>query len=185
MIYENDSVRIRPLTVGDTHCLEYLRWMDDPLVTKYNSHGLFPLNDDELAEFRQHLNQSHNMIVWAIEAKTSEQNVFQHIGNVALQRIDWINRSAELAIVIGETAYWGKGYGTAACRMAVQHGFLCLNLHRIWTGTAETNMGMRAIARNLGFRQEGIFRDAVFLDGAYIDVVEFGLVKGKDGAASW
>jgi len=182
MIYETSTMRLRPLTVSDTHQQEYLMWMQDPQVTKYNSHGLFPMSEDELNEFRAELNQSRSSIVWAIEAKvqsTDEKLSYHHIGNVALQRIDWINRSAELAIVIGEVPYWGHGFGSAACSFCVYHAFSILNLNRVWTGTAEFNAGMRGIAQKLGMTEEGVFRQAVFLGGRYVDVYEYGLLRSN------
>jgi len=169
MIYTEKEVTIRPLKKGDLTG-NYLTWMDDPIVTKYNSHGLFPQSEKELEEFKQSLD-SKNKIVWAI--------LFDrlHIGNVSIQSINTINRSGELAIVIGKPCHYKKGIGTIACKLAVAHAFQKLNLHRVFTGTASTNIGMRKVAKKLGMINEGVFQQAVFLDGKYIDVYEFAILE--------
>ena len=169
MIYTEKKVTIRPLKKKDLTG-NYLNWMNDPIVTKYNSHGLFPQSEKELGDFAQSLD-SKNQIVWAILFKES------HIGNVSIQSINTINRSGELAIIIGEPRCHKNGIGTIACKLAVSHAFQKLNLHRIFTGTAATNLGMRKVAKKMGMTNEGVFIEATFLDGKYVDIYEYGITE--------
>ena len=103
----------------------------------------------------------------------------RHIGNISLQSIDPISRSAEFAIVMGDKATWGKGYGEEAGALIVAHGFRALNLHRIYCGTFESNQGMRKLAERLGMREEGRRRDAAFKDGEFVDVIEYGVLDRR------
>jgi RimJ/RimL family protein N-acetyltransferase len=82
-----------------------------------------------------------------------------------------------MAIVIGEKDFWGAGYATEALTALYDHGFNRMNLHRIFTGTASTNKGMQCVAQKLGMKQEGVFREAVFLSGTYVDVLEYGILS--------
>jgi len=168
---------------------QYRQWFHDPDVTKYNSHGLFPYTKEQMAKFLAQLESSDNL-VWAVMAKPEEKGrrfakyekhgLYYldglHIGNITLQQINWIYRSAEFACVFGKKNYWGKGYGTEAAKMIFNHGFKRLNLHRIWTGTASTNIGMQKIAGKLGMKKEGVFKEAMFLNGEWIDIVEYGIL---------
>ena len=43
-----------------------------------------------------------------------ERETLKHIGNISLQKIDLIFRTAEFAIIIGERNIWKKGYGKEA-----------------------------------------------------------------------
>jgi hypothetical protein len=61
-------------------------------------------------------------------------------------------------------------------RLNFHHVFGALNLHRIGCGTVAANVGMCRIAERLGMTQEGVRRQAVWTDGAYHDVIEFGLL---------
>jgi len=108
----------------------------------------------------------------------------RHVGNIALQEINWVNRSAEFAILIGDRTAWGNGYGRDAARLLLDHGFNALNLHRVHCGTFEDNETMQRLALYLGMREEGRRREAAFKDGRYVDILEFG-VLGNEYAAHW
>lgn len=172
MIYENENIIIRPFTKEDITA-RYRSWFNDPETTKYNSHGLFPYTPEQAEAFIKDLEGSTTRIIWAIiNRKTGA-----HIGNISLQSINLHNRSAELAIVIGEAEGRGKGYGFQACELAIHHGFDKLGLNRIWTGTAITNIPMRRVCEKLGMQPEGCFREGMFLRGEYIDVIAYGLLR--------
>ena len=156
--------------------VNYRKWFYDPDVTKYNSHGLFPYTTEAMEAYIAKLRSSEtkDIIVWAMIANCKyEEDIF--IGNMSLQRIDWINRSAEMAIVIGEKEYWNKGYAKEALTALYNHGFNHLGLHRIWAGTAEKNLGMRKVFEKLGMVHEGTFKEATFIDGSFMNIVEYGI----------
>ena len=79
---------------------------------------------------------------------------------------------------MGEPDYWGKGYGYKASKKIIEHGFGKLNLHRCWTGTASTNIGMQKLAVKLGFNAEGVFEDGMFLNGSYENIFVYGMING-------
>jgi ribosomal-protein-alanine N-acetyltransferase len=63
-----------------------------------------------------------------------------------------------------------------ACKAIIRHAFAALNLHRVSFGTFENNLGMRGIAKKLGFEEEGILKQAVFKNGRYVDIILYGLL---------
>lgn len=164
---------------------EYQKWFYDSEVTKYNSHGLFPYGKEKFESYLDMCESGKEDIVWGIviEQRWTPDGInfydYAHIGNISLQRINWVNRSAEFAIVIGEKEFWGQGIGYEALQKLLYHGFERLNLHRIWTGTAESNEGMRKLAHKLGMKQEGMFYDAVFLNGKYTHIFPFSILEDE------
>lgn len=156
----------------------YKFWFNNPEVTKYNNHGLFPYNPlDDAKEFLKDTSR----IIWSIILSNREKvspdiGAYKHIGNVSLQKINLINRSAEIACIIGEPDWWGKGAMTWACNEIIKHGFLKLGLNRIWSGTAITNIGMNRVFEKLGFIKEGTFRNGMYLDHGFVDVNAYGLL---------
>jgi RimJ/RimL family protein N-acetyltransferase len=84
-----------------------------------------------------------------------------------------------VAIYIGETSAWGKGVATDAIDLMCQHGFNRLGLHRIWSGTAETNTGMNRVFDKVGFQREGVFRDGMFLNGRFVNIICWSLLEGE------
>ena len=62
--------------------------------------------------------------------------------------IDWINRSAQVGIVIGSKPHWGKGYGTDAMRIVLRFAFEKMNLHRVWLNVYDFNVAASSRTRN-------------------------------------
>lgn len=83
---------------------------------------------------------------------------------------------------IGELGYWlderhqGKGIVTRACRALVEYGFETLGLNRVTLAAAVENRKSRAVAERLGFRQEGVRRDAEWLYDHYVDHAAYALL---------
>lgn len=167
-----ERILLRALTKADCDGA-YLKWFNDPEVCRYNGHHLFPYRREEAVAYVKKMRASSNDLVLAITEKSSSR----HIGNIALQNIDFVNRSAEFAILIGEKDCWGKGYSKEGGRLLLNHGFRSLNLHRIYCGTAQNNLPMRKLAAYLGMRQEGRRRKALFKGKRYLDILEYGVLQ--------
>lgn len=166
------KIYLRSLEVEDVQG-EYVSWLNDEEVCRYNSHHVFPYTRELAVDYIQKVNGSDKNLVLSIILKKGSE----HIGNISLQNISWLNRSAELAILIGNKTAWGKGLGMEACNLLVEHGFTQLGLNRIYLGTNVKNVGMRKIAEKLGMKKEGLRRNAVFCMGKFVDVVEYGLLR--------
>jgi RimJ/RimL family protein N-acetyltransferase len=168
------KVYLRALTESDSEG-SYPTWFNDADVCRWNSHHIFPYTPEDARAYIQQANSDHSRLVLAVVR--SKDDV--HIGNIALDRINYINRTAELTIVIGDRTCWGAGYGTEAARLICDHGFLALNLNRIACGTFEDNVGMRKLAECLGMAEEGRRRKAVYKLGRYVDIIEYGVLRSE------
>lgn len=170
------GIYLRPLMPADANG-PYPAWLNDAEVCSGNSHHRYPYSSTAAAKFIENTENARDRMILAI----IESNSGLHIGNIALQNIDSVNRSAEIAILIGHKASWGKGYGTVACRLLIGHAFDTLNLRRIYCGTFRTNHGMQKVALSVGMQLEGTRREAVYKDGQYIDVLEYGILRHESG----
>ena len=74
------------------------------------------------------------------------------IGLMNLKRIDRENSRCELAIVLSNHAYKGKGYGSEAVQLLVEYAFYGLNLDHINSDTMGSNIRMQRIMDRLGFQ---------------------------------
>jgi RimJ/RimL family protein N-acetyltransferase len=93
------------------------------------------------------------------------------VGVAYLLGIDWVTRSAEFSIQIGVESARGRGIGEAATRLTLQHAFDDLNLHRISLTVLASNARAKALYEKVGFRAEGLFREAAYKRGRYLDVI--------------
>jgi len=153
----------------------YPTWFNDAEVCRENSHHIFPYRFEDAHAYIQEANRGPHHLVLAIICNKDDI----HIGNIALDNINYINRTAELTIVIGDKSCWRKGYGKEAARLICDHGFLVLNLNRIACGTFDSNLAMRKLAEYLGMMEEGRRRQAVYKLGRYMDVIEYGVLKNE------
>jgi [ribosomal protein S5]-alanine N-acetyltransferase len=188
MIYVNNDNTLRLVPFDpDVHYTDtYKGWFYDPVVTQYNSHGLFPYTKAQQEAFMAAVQgNDQSRIVWAIEHSVvwapdePMKAEWSHIGNISLQSINMLNRSAEIAIVIGDTNTHRTGVGTFACSKVLDHAFIKLGLHRVWTGTLSINLGMCNVAKKIGMVEEGRFRQGVFRDGMFEDVVVYSILEDE------
>lgn len=77
-------------------------------------------------------------------------------------------------------AHAGRGVTTRALALLLDHAFGNLGLHRVEVAIQPTNAASLAIARRLGFEEEGLARRLVPIDGEWRDHVRFSLL-----AAEW
>jgi [ribosomal protein S5]-alanine N-acetyltransferase len=179
MFMKGKKVYLRGLDLSDL-AGNYRSWFNDPEVCKYNSHGYFPKSNEEMERYIREISVSSHDLVLAIVAQENDR----HIGNISLQNIDWISRSAEYAVILGDRDYWGKGVAKEASDLIIRHGFMELNIHRIYCGTAEDNLPMQKLAAYLGMEKEGVRKEALFKNGKYKDIYEYGIVRDKYLASS-
>lgn len=172
---KTERLGLRLLDFADNLGEGYSQWLNDPIVCQYNSHHRFPISRQGINDYISDMQDSRSNIVFAI----IELDSGKHIGNISLQCINNIDRTAEVAFIIGDTESWGKGYATEAGIAVCRHAFLELNLNRLYLGTTDNNVGMQRVADKLNFKQEGIRREAIYKNGLYHDIIEYGLLKNE------
>lgn len=97
-------------------------------------------------------------------------------GAVALHTINQRDRSTSVGYWLDDR-YEGRGIMTQACRAIVIEGFRRYGLHRIEIRCATGNAKSSAIARRLGFVEEGILREAEWLYDHWVDLHVFGMLE--------
>lgn len=101
------------------------------------------------------------------------------LGEVVLNDMDTINRSANIRIGIQGTQHRGKGYGTEALLLMLRYGFQKLNLHRIHLGVYAFNPRAIHVYEKIGFHREGVERDALFMDGKFHDLITMSILEDE------
>lgn len=102
-----------------------------------------------------------------------------HIGNINITSINWINRSGEFSIMIGDKNQWSKGLGTEATRMMLRYAFAELNLHRIFLTVRFDNTHAIELYSKVGFKQEGVLRESLYKNNKYIDMILMSILKDE------
>lgn len=151
----------------------WFNWFNDPDVTLYGSRGLKPVYIEDLEKFYNEVSESEHNVTFAIIKKENNE----HIGNISLQKIDWINRICELGIVMGEKKEWGKGYGTEATILTIKHGFDKLNLRKIYLCVISKHTAAVKLYKEVGFVIEGTFIKEVLRDNREYDYYRMAIFR--------
>jgi RimJ/RimL family protein N-acetyltransferase len=170
MKLEGKRIFLTPLSMKELEG-NYINWLNDKEVCKYNSHGDVEYNYENAVSYINKLSSDTSKVVYAVYSIDGDI----HIGNVSLQKIDERNHKAEVALLFGETSHWNKGYATEALQLLIEKAKK-MELHRLYFGTHAGNIAMQKIGKKLKFKKEGKLKDAQFKNGKYNDVFIYGLI---------
>lgn len=171
-------IQLRELQLQDVESI--MRWIRDPEVKNNFRFTQKPPSREQIVEFvsKKYLSESKpSELHWALFNKNDlEKN---YIGTVSLKKIDYQDQNAELAIVISDKEYRGKGYGQEALYLVCQYGFQMLNLHKIYLTCIAHNTGAIRSYEKFGFSQEGIHKEQIFQGGIFYDEIFMGILKSQ------
>lgn len=93
----------------------------------------------------------------------------EFVGQLTVGSIMWGSaRSGQVGYWIDE-AVAGKGITPTALAMAIDHCFFVVGLHRVEASIRPENVASRRVVEKLGFREEGLRRRYLHIDGAWRD----------------
>lgn len=164
------------MEAGDIDSL--ICWVNDAAVTLYLSQAVaYPASASDGIRWLEALSRSHTDRVFAIE--TLEGRL---VGTVGLHTIRWIDRKAELAVMIGERDCWNRGYGTWAVREMLRRGFEEMSLRRIYLRVASDHAAAIRVYRKCGFQSEGLLRKDRYVGRGYADTLMMSVLKEEFAA---
>jgi len=159
--------RLMLVAFADEHLTKrYVGWLNDPEVVRYSEQ-----------RHRRHTVESCRQFVgsfasgpshlWAIMEKAQGLG---HIGNIN-SAVDAPNRTADVAILIGEKKAWGRGLGAEAWTAAVDYLLGPGGMRKVTAGAMAGNEAMLKIMAKAGMTEEGRRRGQFLLDGRAVDAI--------------
>jgi RimJ/RimL family protein N-acetyltransferase len=103
----------------------------------------------------------------------------QVLGLVSLTNIDRMNQTALFHIMIGDSTHRDKGIGSYATNEILRHAFYDINLNRVELTVLESNNRAIALYEKLGFKKEGIKREAVYKNGKFVNMIFMAILKSE------
>lgn len=142
--------RIHLQDIGSLELDLYLSWISNPQVNRF-------------LEVRHENHNIESLGKWIVDqAKTKENLIFailiketgKPIGTIRISRINRMYGTCDLGLMIGNTEYWGKGYGLetieVACDLMKEIG-----IRKVHAGAYHSNTAsIKAFTKN-GFSAEG------------------------------
>ncbi|HUZ72614.1 MAG TPA: GNAT family protein [Stellaceae bacterium] len=105
------------------------------------------------------------------------------LGACGLCAIDWLNRTADFSIYIGQDGlYIDERFAPDAGRTLLRYGFEELGMHRIWCEIYDFDTAKRRLLAALGFTLDGRHREAHWGEGGWHDSLFFGILDREFAA---
>lgn len=170
------SVSLHGLTAA--HISEqspYFSWLDDLSLDTFTERSFFPNNIKRMQSYFDRSCENDDLILLGIFDNETDK----HIGNITFQEIDWINRRAFIAYMLGDKNYSGKGIITQAVLMMMFYGFQKLNFDRIYGGVSELHGASIRICQKVGLLEEGRMRKHILRNGEASDIIVVGSLRDE------
>jgi ribosomal-protein-serine acetyltransferase len=129
-------------------------------------------------DFRRYINNSKQRHASLVETGYVIMANNAMIGRIGLYNIDQHNRNASIGYWVDQQ-WQGKGVITNACRALIRYAFKNLALNRIEIRCGIGNYKSQAIPERLGFKKEGVIRQAEFVNNRFIDLYVYSLLKDE------
>lgn len=176
---KGSKIYLRAIELTDVN-ERYLSWVNDPEVTRGLVSGTYPSSMNSLRSYvEQVVNDPTKIMLAVCDTATN-----LHIGNVKLDQISPVARTAEFGIMIGDQAFWGQGIGLEVCNLMIAYAFNQLNLRKVSLSVFSNNPAAIRLYEKAGFTIEGRLKAHVFADNAYHDKLWMSIFKGDDPPSS-
>jgi len=153
---------------------EIYKWKNDFELCRLLNSRLTPVSLESTKEWLQRCMADRDQILLGI----FEAGKGQCIGIVRLMFIDWVSRTAEMGIYIGNRAYRGKGIGKEVVKAIVSYAFNDINLYKVWLHVLASNTVAISVYESCGFKVEGKLEKHCWMSGNYHDMWIMSIFKG-------
>ena len=164
-----DQIRLKILQPSDV-TPRYVSWFSDPLVTRYSDNQYRHASLNSQKEYVQFCVQNSSIMLWGIFSENL------HIGNIALDNINFRHSRSEVSYLIGDPNCWGKGIASYAVRHVINYADKVLGLHKLIAGVAEPNIASSKVLKKCGFTQEARRESHLFYNHTIMAQIDFKLI---------
>ena len=170
-MFESGRLLLRPVELTDAN-ETYRSWMNDPAVIQYTESRFQSYSLEQIRDYVRSVQADSSSRFFAI----IEKETGKHIGNVKIGHIHPVHRHADVGIIIGDKASWGKGYASESLQLIAWYAREQLQLRKLTAGIYANNLGSLQAFLKAGFVLEGRFAQHWFCDGEYVDGLQMGLL---------
>jgi len=146
-----------------SHLRQWLPWVDS---TRQESDTL-QFIQSSLEQFAS--NSGFATIIW---------DRGQTAGVIGSHQINWLHKKVELGYWLARE-FQGRGLVTDSCRAVMKYLFTELKLNRVEILCATGNERSKAIPKRLGFTYEGTLREAELLNGKFMDLEVYAMLRSE------
>lgn len=148
------------------------QWRMKPEVTKYMYTDPTLTDEVQLMWFKS-INKNNNTKYWIIELDNKK------IGLINLCDIDYRNKRCLWAYYIGDTSFRGRGIARILECNIYDYVFYKMKLNKLCCEVFTFNKKVISIHGKFGSKIEGIFKEHIFKNDKFYDVVTMAILKSE------
>lgn len=153
----------------------FAKWETDPQVIKYLSFDEGRTYEDVVTEALYN-KFSADKLDYTVVGRESGKPV----GRIYISRLDRHSDSLDITkFYIGESELWGKGYGREIMNELLKYCFTFLHMERVTLDYYTGNKRASTLYESLGFKSEGVARNATKKDGRYYDLHLMSMLRAE------
>jgi len=167
------KVILRP--IQSTYLRWFLSWFNTPGVIDHFKFYL-PITKDLKERWIKELTEQKKtfFVIVPIDEPGPEK---EPVGTCGFFNFRCQDTICHFGVIITEKARWQKGYGVEAIQLLVDYGFNTLKLHKIESSVLASNKPAIRLHEKTGFVREGVKREHICIDGRYLDLILYGLLR--------
>lgn len=159
---------IRFKTLKEAHLEKVLTWRTQEDVTRYMNTDV-EKDMDKHRKWFEKISQSNTDKYWVIMIKEKP------VGLIYLNDIDYVNKRTSWGYYIGEEKE--RMYGAIIPLYLYNYVFTTLKFHKITAEIMSENVNVIKLNKMHGCRQVGVYRDHIYKNGKFHDLVLMELLK--------
>jgi len=169
--YTQKKISLRKITKEDLKIL--VKWRNAEDVWKNNTQFVLLNMKDQIKWYSEINQRESNRIMFIIN--------YNHkpIGVCGLIHINKVEKSADIAIIIGETKLQNRGIGKECLKQLLEYGFKKLNVHRIEAEVLESNVKSQKFFDRMNFKHEGTLRENMWRNRKWIHTEIFSILRNE------
>ncbi len=158
--------------IKETDLLMIMNWRMMPEVTKY-MYTDPELNIESQKRWYAHISRDNTCKYWIIQVDGVD------IGVICLVDIDKWNKRCSWGFYIADISFRGKGLAKVLEYNIYDYVFEKLKLNKLWCEVFAFNEKVIESHKKCGSEIEGIFKEHIYKNGEFFDVVRMGIIKDK------
>lgn|SRR5690625_1588816 len=162
---QGKKVILRPIKKEDLPFLN--KWKNDKETFQYLGGGFMPISIDQQEKWLDSmidLTGSNKRYIISVEND-------KPIGMIGLYGINWIHRTCEVGLYIGDRDAHGKGFAKESYSLIEEFGKGYLNLRKIRLNVVHNNISATSLWESLGFEVVGTLKEERFINNEYMDLI--------------
>ena len=166
--------RVNLTTIKKSDLKTLQKWRNSKDIWPYSTQYILLNMNNQKKWYKENLQKKSNRIMFMITNKVGKT-----IGICGLIDTNLKDKSASIAIIIGEIKYHDKGLGKEILQLLINYGFIKLKLHKIDAEVFAYNQKSIILFQKMNFKQEVVLRDSLWRKNKWWNIHKFSLIKNE------